>query len=475
MSSEDSKKFTKELTQYLGDKSNDSSPVGPLMIGITKHLESKGFSYHRKQATLTLLGFVSAYIGENITMIISEQPGVDGLSFLSTIAGIIPDVCKSEFSELTKPMLVHNPELLKNKTAVALNPTTIKKNRSILKVLVSCGQVNDQTIGKSNGLTSINETQIQGPTSIIILVGESTPSWLNDFPALRIELDTNPDHVLEQLSLRKKRPDPMKEHSIQSLLKKEIERLNEQEVEIPYLHQIINSLDPKNTDSITIVDTIIKLLKVITIMNRATFATPEEMCAGYYDLPETVSTRNQSLIEHKNASQSDPPAALKATKVEYYILYNIINGIFNLNRDQVTGTVRYVYEAIKSINSTYLFSMTMLKPETVKEAEFIQALDHQTGGRGWAEIVQIKEKMLKDNGIDISDASVRRGVKELLDREYISRVKAPNRPNKFLYAVTTLSLDNEFSLPKPSTIIDSKYIGKAVEVINPLTGKKELI
>lgn len=467
--------ITKELTQYLGDKSNDSSLVGPLMTGITRYFDSQGINYHRKQGMLTLFGYVSAYLGENITMIISEQPGVNGLSLLSTIAGIIPDVCKREFSELTKQMLMLNPEILKNKSVIAYDPGTIKRNRSILKVLVSCGQVKDQTIGKSNGKTSINETQIQGPTSIIILVGESAPLWLNDFSALRLELGSNPDHVLEQLSLRKKRPDPLKENSIRSLLKKEIERLSEQEVDIPYIDQIINRLDPKNSDSIAIIDVIIKLLKVITIINNATFATPEEMWTGYYDLPQEISMKNQRLLEHRKSTQPQIPTVLIATKVEYYILYTVINDIFNLNRDQVTGTVGYIYDAIKSINSDYIFSMTTLKPETAKEVEFIKALDLQREGRGWAEILQIKERINKDKNLDISDASIRRGVKELLKREFVSRIKAPNRPNKFVYAVSMLSINEEFSLPRPSTIMDPIHKGKAVEVINPLNGEKNII
>ena len=71
--------------------------------------------------------------------------------------------------------------------------------------------------------------------------------------------------------------------------------------------------------------------------------------------------------------------------------------------------------------------------------------------------------------------TVEHRVKELCEREFLTKRKDPVMSNKFLYGVNTLSLDSEFALPKPCMIFDPVYKGQPVEVTNPLTGKREVI
>ena len=460
----------------LSPENNKSiESTGPIMNGIFQYYDLNGVSFHKAQALLTTFGSIAAPLGENMTLILSEQQGVNGLSLLNTILKIIPDNFTTEFTDLNKQFLIFNPEALKNKAVVAYSSGALKKNSSLLRNLVERGNVKDQTLTTASGVKSINEINIVGPITIIVLVGKKAPPWLNEFSALRLNLDSNPNFVIEQLNMRRSRPDPRKILIHQKIVKKEIGRLKPQPVNIYFEGQIIDCLDISNIESIAIIDTICSFIKIICIINNAVFASRDESAAGYYDIDMSVITDHQLLIEQKENSETGRIEPLEATKVDYYILYVIVEGVFKLNEDQLTGHSRLIFDAIKEINGRYIFNCTTLKSDTATEVEFIKALDNQKDGRGCASILQIKEKIKKDKNIEISDSSIHRGVKELCERKFVTQRKDPVMPNKFLYSVATMSLDSEFALPKPSTIFDPIYKGEKVEVTNPLTGKKEVI
>jgi len=469
------KGLTNALTLYETEDDNNADPMGKLTRSISEYYNLRSQTYHKKQAFLATYGLVSAHLDENMTLILSEQQDVNGLSFINAVGEIIPDKFKSEFSELSKQIFIHNPGALKNKSVLALNPAVVKKNSPILKVLIECGHVKDQALGKANGATSINKIRIEGPTSIVVLVGKVEPRWLNEFPALRLVLDTNPNFVAEQLSMRRSQANPLQETLLQKIIVKELERLKPVPVNISFLGQIIDSLDQNNPKSITIIDTIISLLNIITIINSAVFATRQEAQVGYYGLEIDAIKDPEYLIEQKTKSAPVEIKALEATKVEYYILYLLFDGVFNPNEDQVNGNSRLIFDAAMTINGEYIFNSTTLKADTATEVEFIKALDNQKEGRGWASVLQIKEKIKNDTGNELSDSSIHRGIKELCERKFLAQKKDPKVSNKNLYAVATLSLDSEFALPKPSTIIDPVYNGTPVKVKNILTGEKEII
>jgi hypothetical protein len=465
------------IIPFVPGSSKDTGPTGPLMNALFEYLKVKSVSYHVKQALLTIFTFISAFLGETITLVLSEQQGANGLLFLNTIGGIIPEIFKSEFSDLNKNLLMHNPGILKYKTVVANDAGALKRNSSILRNLVECGHVIDQALGKENGTKSINEIRIEGPTSIIVLVGQTEPKWLTEFSsALRLDLNSNPNFILEQLNMRmSQRTDQCKETILKNIIPKELQRLKSVYVDISFKKQIIDCLDASSHKSVIIIDTIIFFLNIITIINDATFETSQDRDNEYCGMDIHAILNPEKLIEQKKDSDEGRVEGLVATKVEYYILYVLIEGVFNFNEDLITGILRLIFDAIKTINAGWVFSSTTLSSSTVTEVEFVKALDNQVNGRGWASILEIKEKIEKDTGKKISAASIHRGVKELCERKFITRRKDPVMPNKFLYGVCTLSLDNEFTLPKPGTIIDPIYNGKPVDVINPVTGEKETI
>jgi len=467
--------LTNSIIPFTPGRSNNTGAIGILMSGIFKYYDLTAVSFHKNQALLTTFGSIAAHLNENITIILSEQQGVNGLSLLNTILKIIPDNFTSEFSDLNKQFLIFNPGALKNKAVVAYSSGALKKNSSLLRNLVERGNVKDQTLSKASGVTSINEINIEGPTSIIVLVGKQEPRWLKAFSALRLTLDSNPNFVIEQLNMRRSRPDPNRILIHQKIVKKEIGRLKPQPVNIYFEGQIIDCLDTSNNESIAIIDTICTFIKVISIINNAVFASRDESEAGYYDIDMAIITDPQLLIEQKGNPGTIRIEPLEATKVDYYILYVIVEGVFTLNEDQLTGNSRLIFDAINAFNTAYIFNSTTLKSETATEVEFIKALDNQKDGKGCASLLQIKEKIKNDKDIEMSDSSIQRGLNELCERKFLTQRKDPVMPNKFLYSVNTLTLDSEFVLPKPSTIFDPVYKGQPVEVTNPLTGKKEII
>ncbi|MBT6339466.1 MAG: hypothetical protein HOJ48_09250 [Desulfobacula sp.] len=457
----------------------NKSPVnenGSLLNGIIEYTDFVGLKTHKQQAILTILTAISAHVGENTTLFLSAQPGVDGLSFMNPISQIIPGSFKREFSELSKPLLLSCPELLKNKVVIALNSETVKKGSQILKILTEQGHVNDQAIKKTGGTTNINEICIEGPASVIVLIGQSESKWLNDFSALRLILESSTNYILERLNKKRMRPDPRQKEILVNVLKKEIERLKVQPVEIPFLDQIVDSLDHTNPDSIMIMDKIISFVNIITIIQNAKLSTEEERKAGYYGLDiNHFSKRNDNLLEYQGKVMNAPDQPLVATKKEYFIVYTLIAGALNFNEDQISANAMQVFDAILPININFVFSSTCLDKDKATERDIINTLDNQTDGRGWASLLHIKEEMEKNEGVKTNNSFVSRGVKELLEKKYVSQIKDPNAPNKFLYAITMTTPANRYDLPHPAEIKDPVYKGHSVEVTNPLTGEKEII
>ena len=112
----DSSSVMRSIIPFAPGSSNNTGTKGILMKSIIECFNLKSVGYHKKQALLATCTFVSAHLGENITLILTEQQDVNGLSFLNTVGEIIPDKFKSEFSELSKLIFIHTPGALKNTT-----------------------------------------------------------------------------------------------------------------------------------------------------------------------------------------------------------------------------------------------------------------------------------------------------------------------------------------------------------------------
>lgn len=475
---ESSTKDLNNLIPYPANAESSEKTIGPLLIAVIESLKSKGINYHMSQALIAVITMISAHLEVNITLFITEGQGANGLSFLNSVSGLIPDELKSEFSELNKQFLYLAQDLLKNKTVVAYSPDVMKKDVKLLQMLLELGVVNDQVSTKTSGSHGVSKISIKGPTSVIVLVGQTEPVWLNDFSALRLNLDINPNYIAEQLQRRSLEQNNQDAELLEKIITKEIERLEPQSVNISFLGQIISSLDQTDPESIYIFDTVEKLLEIITIINRATFATPEEAHAGYYgiEMSNIINGERKLLPGGAHTDSKDVGTTqLEATKVEFYIMYILTKGLFKSGKGSVTGNSQVVFNAIKRINLDYLRGNTLFDPDRSSERELIKTLDAQQNNNGWATILHIKENVKNVDGISFSPATIDRGVKDLQEKNLISKRKDRMSPNKFIYAINTVFVEKENIMPHPSTIQDPVYQGRTVTVQNLLTGIEETI
>jgi len=248
-------------------------------------------------------------------------------------------------------------------------------------------------------------------------------------------------------------------------------------VDIPFLGQIIGSLDNTDPQIISKLDLIERLLKTITLINHAVYASPEEIALEFYNIKkeEVAPFIKSSGLPAIEKSGQVPPPGITATKVDYYIFHKIAAEVFSKGDDQLTPRQIRIFNVVKTINLNFIRGGTLFVGENPSAREVIGLLDAQKKLRGWASVEDICEKLTNDGGMRISNATIVREISNLEDKGIIFRKKDPVATNKFRYRLNILTLGSQVELPDPSKILDPIYKGAPVIVTDLLSGKPETI
>jgi predicted transcriptional regulator len=453
-------------------------PIGPLWLDIAACLRAKGV-HHLREALLAVAVMASAHVGLPLALFISAEDGVNGTQFLAAVDGLIPADMKVEFSRLSDKILRSDPTLVKGKVVVLYDVDALKTGRDILKNLLERGTAMDQLIGKKEGIATVSSVQIQGPTSVVALAPQTEPEWLKDFPAMRITLAADQDYIEAQLARRKQpRPQSGLESAAATMVARvvavELQRLKAMPVDIPFIGQIMDSLDNTDPQIISKLDQFERLLKTITLINHAIYASQEEKDLGFYGIQsEEVAAFIKNVGQPATEiSVNVTPPGIAATKVDYYIFHKIAAEVFSKGDDQLTPRQIRIFNAVKTVNLNFIHGGTLFV-QNPSEKQIIKILDAQD--RGWASVEDICEKLTNDGGMRISKATVTREISNLQEKEVIFRKKDPVATNKFRYRLNILTLGSQVELPHPSTILDPIYKGAPVTVTDLLSGKQETI
>jgi hypothetical protein len=464
-----------DLIHRRGRSPNE--PIGPLWLDIAKSLQAKGI-HHLRQALMGVAAMTSAHVGMPLSLFISADDGVNAIQFLAAIDNLVFADMKVEFSRLSDKILHSDPTLIKGKAVIVYDVDAIKGGKDILKMLLARGVAMDQLVDKKEGIATVSPVQIQGPTSIVALAPQSEPEWLKGFPAMRITLAADLDYINAELARRSQpKPETGLEAAVAKVVAVELQRLKAMPVDIPFIGQIIESLDRTDPQIIAKLDLIERLLKTITLINQAAYASLDELTFGFYNInPEEVPAFTKNTVpQAAEQSGQGPPPGIKATKVEYYIFHKIAAEVFSKSDDQLTPRQIRIFNAVKTINLNFIHGGNLFVKKNASATEIIEILDNQERLRGWAGVEDIVETVNRDGGIRISKSTVDREILILQEQGVIFRKKDPVATNKFRYRLDTLTLGNQVELPNPSKILDPIYNGAPVVVTDLLTGKPETI
>jgi len=452
-------------------------PIGRLWIYISEILRTRVF--HMPQALTVVTAMVSAHLDLPIALFISAEGGVDAVQFLSDVDNLIPSSMKIEFSKVDPKIFYLDPDMTKEKVVVVYDVDALKSGGKILQMILERGLAVGQRVVTEMGKKKVDSIQIQGPTAVVALLYGDEPNWLNKFPAMRISLEINSAYISAQVEKRLKQivPDTKLESARIKITRGELENLKPTDVEIPYLHQIMESMDQADPEFIHRLDLIVRLLRIVTIINQAKLLTGGQTYFERFGINEDEIGAILESHDPELAKEYVPaaPPKLIATKVEYYLFYKIAAEIFAKPDDRFTGPQLRVFEAVKNVNLNFIRGSNLFMDENVEEKQIIEVLDAQERLRGWVS----EEDILRDVnkvGVRISKSTVDRAIGALLEQGVIVSQRDPTvKYIKYLYRINTLNVGRRMELPHPSTIMDEEYKGKKVTVIDILTGKPETI
>ena len=434
---------------------------GPIWLGIIQTLKMKGLQAHLPQAIISVLTMVSAHVQQPLALFITPETGTNPIRFLTGASSLIPHELKFEASGLKRKDLEHNPSLLNGKAVISFEPGHLKTSRGILNLpLKRC------------------VAQDYGPTSVVALADQPEPQWLRAFPALRLTLSISPniirtgldshlasDHDLNQLE------------SLTNIMAKELLRLKPAAVHIPYLEQVIASLDQADPHLLAKVEQIRKLLAIITLINHATLASRGEMVGAYYGLdkwgetypaPMTKNLSPSPLLRH---GQMQAKGNLTATKIEYIMFWNIVGGIFAQVDSPLTTQQKQIFAAIQQINLSRLRNPTLLVDiDEESEPERLKILTNASWA--WATAPQIREVVNSSGAVRLLEP-IEPDLRHLVKQGLLVSRKDETLPGGFRYAVTTFTAIPVNRLPHPSEINDPVFQGREVTVWDPISGQDE--
>jgi hypothetical protein len=239
------------------------------------------------------------------------------------------------------------------------------------------------------------------------------------------------------------------------IVSKWFQGLTPNRVRVPYISQIAASLDQQ--DQMTALNSawIEKILKIVTIINRAPYPSPQEIVNEYFTL---------------GASAVGAPQ-LTATKVEYYLFYKIARDLFAQGDSPITPRQARVFNTIKGSNLKIVTQGTaFIDAGATSTLELFRILDYQERLQWWPSLDEIHEAVNRDGGLTIDRPTVEREIAALLNQGLILNRRDPTLGHLH-YRVTTLSIGRRNELPNPSQIHDPASKGATVAVVDPLTGE----
>lgn len=252
-------------------------------------------------------------------------------------------------------------------------------------------------------------------------------------------------------------------------IRKSFQRLKPRPVIIPFEDQLASALVESGCDHASKKMGILKnVISVCAIINHPPSVHKAEVGAMIYDTDEREVGRWLIDAGLQKASETVPEEPIVATKVDYHMARLLLDGILMTGSTRFTDRQKKVFETVKAINMGKMRDAILKKDDDVEK---LAAIAQHSGY--WATREKVFEIINNDN-YDFSMSSVSNDLVALLEMGVLERAKPP-KSRFFGYYIMTTTLSDAIKLPAPETIQDPVYQGKAVTVVNPMSGQVEQI
>ena len=441
----------------------------PMQLKTVGQLLSNGTDPDNIQAaSLVHIAMLSAGLGYPIAAMLVAEDLQGAIQVLDHCQKLAPKDATIEFREV-KPdhLYIKGGGLLNGKCVISTEVNGFSKVERDLELIITRGHTVRQELVKGKYETVLSEQRSKTQLSFIGIDGGKLGKGFGHPSILKIPFSSNRavmghirSDIIEQYGLMQ---------SPLFKIRKSYQRLKPRSVIIPFEEQLARAMEESGCEHAQEKMGILKnVISVCAIINRPPPVQMAELGAIIYDTDERDVCRwliDAGLGKDTENSFEEP---IVATKVDYHMARLLLDGILMSGPTHFTDRQKKVFEMVKAINMGRI-SDAMLKKED--DVEKLALIARNFGC--WASREKVFE-MINNGSDDFSFSSVSNDLVALVEMGVLERAKPPKSRFFGYYIMTTTSCDT-VQLPASETIQDPVYEGKAVSIVNPLSGQVEQI
>jgi len=425
---------------------------GSLTFLTTEVLKKEGRSpLHSPYVQVIVAALISCRTGMPTPIIIFENENGQAHKMLSSCLDLIDKNSIVELNDRNQNKLFNSYRDLEGKTVIAFNLEILRK-------------------GKMGLMTLVQKNMNDNKTNFIAVANGSIDEFDNYPGVLRITLppdDSITDTFFLDISDPKHQADLIVE---KALLKKLYKRMKKYHVDISYIDQLKKAFKGQIKYGQAKFEILLRFLWNYTIINNLKSETEDERRANSIGVDLVTFLNSKYASEQDYHFDEDNNNTLVSKKEDYYSVWveqNII--LFNEGSDISTHQV-HTFDAIKSYNWQYLKS-TFADINKLKDV--MNTL--YSNQKAWATIEDVIDYFKTELNREINMKDVEEDIRSLLKNNYIRQRSYHQSKDRGVFCVSTPSISAYIKLPHPSEIIDPINNDKKVQVVNPNTGKTEII
>jgi hypothetical protein len=413
-------------------------------------------------AMATLLTCNSAHTGNPLGEEITESGETGAASMLGACLNLTPAKAIIEMPKFTTETILRERDQIRFRTIIGFDGEGYRKENRLLNLLLELQVLKNQETLDTKYSKVFEEVTVQGPTSLIVINKNPTLPILTNPSFLHLYMNPEASGTDQPLFLEKKFDKEM----YFSWVRASLERLQPHPVMIPFMEQLTRHLvDSKVKYSQQKAETLSRMLSVVVLTNNPPPLWKSEVYGRLFgnDVARTFS---------KNIRPDHPQTeALVATKVDYFLLWSFMDDLWLTGEESLTDRQLRVFNAIKKRNIEHL------DEKVIDTKDPIQLIIYLSKNQeSWATIEKIFEYVNRDGSPEeVSMSTLYREIRALTEKQAILTKKDSKEKNRVLFSICTLKVGRNIKLPHPSKIRDGIFDKEPVKVVNPITGKLEVI
>jgi hypothetical protein len=421
-------------------------------------------------AILSMLNIMSAKLNKSMCLMLASSDPYVGMGILKQCMMMAPEDAYKECGQFKHEELFGDNSSISGKALIGLEPAAFTKTWMHLEKMLTMGATTHTEVIKSKYNTFTHSHRAESLVSVIGVIPDLKDKTFNHPVVLKLHVHVD-EYPLSNFSILQdnKQPDVLMEVAM-ARLRETLARLQPMTVDIPYADVLQNAIKSANpSDPERKMEMILKTLAVCSIINNPSPVNQDEIIARIYNIDiQKLRLIKANASSATNQNQTAAPQALKATKVDYFYVWLLLDDMLPVKQISLSDRQIKIFEAVKRINMGKLGN-SFTENNIVKQLSQIS-----TSSAYWVKRENIFEALNNKGSEDISPSTIYNELQHLIKEGIIAEGKYPKSTQKGFYIITSEAGKN-IRLPHPSTIIDSVYQGQKVKVANPLTGNIEEI